>query len=268
MEYKGLTQLCDKYFCSVTICDWNNYHKSVVKSWHRNETFCDEIINLLSILDQLIDTCEKLLFPEITDDAPSIALGTLDLSLFEATRAYGAFANNGEMNDLYMIHKITDKKGNIIYESAAQKAERVFTEKSTQTLTTILQQAVEQGTGAKIRNSYKIKSPLASKTGTAQNYTNAWFMAYTPNIVLGTWVGTSKNDIHFNSGNGSGSSLALPIVANILKEIENNPELKEKYLTSFDIPDEISSSIDCPPYREKGIKGFFNRLFGKKKEEQ
>ncbi|WP_408023508.1 transglycosylase domain-containing protein [Tenacibaculum sediminilitoris] len=215
----------------------------------------------------LIDTCEKLLFPEITDDAPSIALGTLDLSLFEATRAYGTFANNGEMNDLYMISKVTDKKGNIIYESEAQKLERVFTEESTKTLTSILQEAVEQGTGASIRNRYKIKSPLASKTGTAQNYTNAWFMAYTPNIVLGTWVGTSKNDIHFNSGNGSGSSLALPIVANILKEIENNPELKKKYLTSFKISEEISSSIDCPPYREKGIKGFFNRLFGKKKEE-
>ncbi|MDO6674388.1 transglycosylase domain-containing protein [Tenacibaculum sp. 1_MG-2023] len=226
-------------------------------------------VNLYFKLEKewLIDTCEKLLFPEITDDAPSIALGTLDLSLFEATRAYGSFANNGEMNDLYMISKITDKEGNIIYESKEQKAERVFKKESTQTLTTILQQAVEQGTGAKIRNTYKIKSPLASKTGTAQNYTNAWFMAYTPNIVLGTWVGTSKNDIHFTSGNGSGSSLALPIVANILKEIENNPELRNKYLTSFDIPDEISSLIDCPPYREKGIKGFFNRLFGKKEKE-
>ncbi|RKF04967.1 penicillin-binding protein 1A [Tenacibaculum lutimaris] len=226
-------------------------------------------VNLYFKLEKewLIDTCEKLLFPEINDDAPSIALGTLDLSLFEATRAYGTFANNGEMNDLYMISKITDKKGNIIYESEKQKTKRVFTEESTQTLTTILQQAVEQGTGSKIRSTYKIKSPLASKTGTAQNYTNAWFMAYTSNIVLGTWVGTSKNDIHFTSGNGSGSSLALPIVANILKEMENNPELRNKYLTSFDIPEEISSSIDCPPYREKGIKGFFNRLFGKKKEE-
>ena len=226
-------------------------------------------VNLYFKLEKewLIDTCEKLLFPKITNDAPSIALGTLDLSLFETTRAYGAFANNGEMNDLYMIHKITDKEGNIIYESEVQKPERVFTEESSQTLTTILQQAVEQGTGARIRNTYKIKSPLASKTGTAQNYTNAWFMAYTPNIVLGTWVGTSKNDIHFNSGNGSGSSLALPIVANILKEIESNPELRNKYLTPFDIPNEISSSIDCPPFREKGIKGFFNRIFGKKKEE-
>lgn len=223
-------------------------------------------VNLYFKLERewLVDTCKKLLFPEITDDAPSIALGTLDVSLFEATRAYGAFANNGEMNDLYMIDKITDKQGNIIYENTAQETKRVFTKESSQTLTTILQKAVEQGTGASIRNRYKIKSSLASKTGTAQNYTNAWFMAYTPNIVFGTWVGTSKNDIHFTSGNGSGSSLALPIIANILKEIENNPELKNKYLTSFDIPENIASSIDCSPYREKGIKGFFNRLFGKK----
>ncbi len=214
----------------------------------------------------LADSCEKLKFPKIIDNAPSVALGTLDLSLFEATRAYGAFANNGEMNDLYMIHKITDKKGTVIYESKEQKAERVFKKESTQTLTVILQQAVEQGTGAKIRNTYNIKSPLASKTGTAQNYTDAWFLAYTPDIVFGTWVGTSKNTIHFNSGKGASSSLALPIVANIIKEIEKDTQLSEKYMTSFDIPEEIYSSIECPPYRQKGIKGFFKRLFKKKKK--
>lgn len=214
----------------------------------------------------LADSCEKLKFPKIIDNTPSVALGTLDLSLLEATRAYGAFANNGEMNDLYMINKITDKKGTIIYESKEQKAERVFKQETTKTLTAILQQAVEQGTGAKIRSAYNIKSQLASKTGTAQNYTDAWFMAYTPNIVFGTWVGTSKNTIHFNSSKGAGSSLALPIIANILKEIEKDTQLREKYLTSFNIPEEIYSSIKCPPYREKGIKGFFKRLFKKKKK--
>ena len=225
-------------------------------------------VNLYFKLEKelLANSCKKLKFPKLTNNTPSIALGTLDLSLLETTRAYGTFANNGKMNDLYMITKITDKLGNIIYESKEQKAERVFKEESTQTLTAILQQAVEQGTGSKIRSTYKIKSPLASKTGTAQNYTDAWFVAYTPNIVLGTWVGASKNNIHFNSGKGSGSSLALPIVANILKEIEKNPELRKKYLTSFNIPEEVYSSIKCPPYREKGIKGFFNRLFGKKKK--
>lgn len=226
-------------------------------------------VNLYFKLEKewLIDTCKKLLFPEITNDAPSIALGTLDVSLYEATRAYGAFANNGEMNNLYLIDKITDKEGNLIYESKQQKPEKVFSKESSQTLTTMLQKAVEQGTGAKIRSVYNIKSQLASKTGTAQNYTNAWFMAYTPNIVLGTWVGTSKNTVHFTSGNGSGSSLALPIVANIIKKIEGTPELRKKYLTAFSIPKEKYNAMNCAPYREKGIKGFFNRLFGKKKKE-
>lgn len=212
----------------------------------------------------LINSCKKLKFPEIIDNAPSIALGTLDLSLFEITRAYGAFANNGEMNDLYMISKITDKEGTIIYESKEQKAERIFKTESSQTLTAILQQAVEQGTGSKIRNTYKIKSQLASKTGTAQDYTDAWFIAYTPDIVFGTWVGTSKNSVHFSSGKGAGSSLALPIIANIVKEIEKDELLRKKYLTSFEIPEEIYASIKCPPYKQKGIKGFFNRLFKKK----
>lgn len=216
----------------------------------------------------LINYCEKLQFPKITNNAPSIALGTLDLSLSEITKAYGSFANNGAMNDFYMITKITDKEGAIIYESKEQKAADVFKKETTETLTAILQKAVDQGTGAKIRNTYKIKSQLAAKTGTAQNYTDAWFIAYTPNIVFGTWVGTSKNTIHFKSGKGSGSSLALPIIANIIKEIEKDAELSKKYLTDFNIPDDVYESIKCPPYRQKGIKGFFNRLFGKKKKKE
>ena len=212
----------------------------------------------------LINSCKKLKFPEIIDNAPSMAIGTLDVSLFEIIRAYGTFANKGEMNDLYMISKITDKEGNIIYESKEEKAERIFKAESCQTLTAILQQAVEQGTGSNIRNTYRIKSQLASKTGTAQNYTDAWFIAYTPDIVLGAWVGASKNSIHFSSGKGSGSSLSLPIIANILKEIEKDTQLRNKYLTSFDVPGEVYLSSQCPPYKQKGIQGFWNRLFKKK----
>jgi penicillin-binding protein 1A len=63
-----------------------------------------------------------------------------------------------EMNSLYMISKITDKAGNTIYESKRKKQERIFKTESCQTLTAILQQAVEQGTSS-IRNTYNIKSP-------------------------------------------------------------------------------------------------------------
>jgi len=214
--------------------------------------------------EQLINTCEKLQFPEITDDAPSIALGTLDLSLYEIVRAYSAFANEGKMLDLVMIDKITDSEGNILYQREQKEPEIVVSQETSEMLTAILQQVIEQGTGSKIRGQYKIKAELAGKTGTAQNYSNAWFLAYTPNLVIGTWVGASTPDVHFNNGNGSGSALALPIVAGILESIENDDELSTSYLTPFELPAEFYSFLECPPYRQLGIKGFLNRLFTKK----
>lgn len=211
--------------------------------------------------ENLLNTCKKLNFPLTKTNAPSIALGTLDLSLSEIVKAYGAFANEGQTNELLMINKITDAKGNILYIADTPEPKDVFSIETSQMITAILQQAINQGTGTKIRNQYGIRAELAGKTGTAQNYSDAWFIAYTPDLVLGTWVGASTPDVHFYSGKGSGSSLALPIVAQVLKGIEKDPILRKSYLTSFAFPDADYSFMECEPYRETGIKGFFNRLF-------
>jgi penicillin-binding protein 1A len=211
--------------------------------------------------ENLVHTCRKLKFPPVADNAPSVALGTLDLSLYETVRAYSAFANQGRMNELVMITKITDSKGNILYSNKPAGQEMIFSQKTAQILTAILQEAINQGTGARIRSTYGIHSALAGKTGTAQNYSDAWFIAYTPDIVLGTWVGARTSDIHFFSSNGSGTALALPIVANVLRGMETDAGLQRKFLTSFGIPDDIYSFLQCDPYRQVGIGGFFNRLF-------
>lgn len=211
--------------------------------------------------ENLINICNKLKFPKFTDDAPSIALGTLDLSLYEIVRAYSAFANQGRMNDLFMINKITDAKGNILYQNESSVPVNVFSVETSQMITAILQEAINQGTGARIRNTYGIRAALAGKTGTAQNYSNAWFIAYTPDLVLGTWVGARTPDVHFYSGNGAGASLALPVVANVLKGIEKDENLSRKYLTGFTFIDNEKSFMLCDPFLQKGIKGFFNRLF-------
>ncbi len=221
--------------------------------------------------EELTNTCRELKFPPFTDDAPSIALGTLDLSLFEIVRAYGSFANQGLMNEPVMINKITNAEGQTIYSREYRGADTIFTTETSQLMTAILQQVIEQGTGVRIRSQYGIEAELAGKTGTAQNYSNAWFMAYTPSMVVGTWVGARTPDVHFYSENGAGSSLALPVVAEILKGIENDFELSDEYLTSFEMPEEVYSFLDCDPFRQSGIRGFFNRLFGIKpgdKEEQ
>ena len=214
--------------------------------------------------EKLLNTCDRLHFPSTKDDSPSIALGTLDLSLYEVVRAYGAFANNGEMTEPVMINKITDAKGKVLYKRKVAQSEKVFNEETTEMITAILQKAINEGTGTRIRNQYAIRADLAGKTGTAQDYSNAWFIAYTPNLVVGTWVGASSPDIHFYSGNGSGSSLALPIVGNVLRAIENNARWRNKYLTHFTISESVSNDLNCNPYKETGIKGFFNRLFHRK----
>jgi len=215
--------------------------------------------------EKLINTCDRLHFPSPNDDSPSIALGTLDLSLYEVVRAYGAFANKGEMTEPVMINKITDAEGTVLYERKAAQTEQVFKPETAEMITAILQKAINQGTGTRIRNQFGVRAELAGKTGTAQDYTNAWFVAYTPNLVVGTWVGGTTPEVHFYSGNGSGSSLALPIAGHVLRAIENNSGWRNKFLTSFAISDSVSNELNCEPYKETGLKGFFNRFFHIKK---
>ncbi|MEI7981614.1 MAG: transglycosylase domain-containing protein [Bacteroidota bacterium] len=211
--------------------------------------------------ENLLKTCNKLEFPVITGDAPSVALGTLDLSLYEIVRAYASFANKGQMNEPVMIDKILDARGNTLYSREPLKPKRVFTPETSQVITAILQEVINQGRGVRIRSDYGVKASVAGKTGTAQNYSDAWFIAYTPGLVLGTWVGARSADVHFFSSNGSGVSLALPVVGKILEGIEKDPQLHKKYLTPFKIPAETYSFLNCDAYRQKGIQGFFNRLF-------
>ncbi|MDT8401134.1 MAG: transglycosylase domain-containing protein [Bacteroidales bacterium] len=214
--------------------------------------------------DDLATTCRKLGFPPIEEDAPSVALGALDLSLYEIVRAYASFANMGKVIEPVMIDMITDSYGEILYVRQAREPDSIFSPETDRVITAMLEQVIEQGTGAGIRSRYGIKAELAGKTGTAQNYSDAWFIAYTPELVLGTWVGARTPEVHFYSEQGAGSSLAMPIIASVIKEIENSKELNESYLTSFDIEDEVYSFLECEPFRQRGIRGFFNRLFGLK----
>ncbi len=194
-------------------------------------------------------------------DNPSISLGTIDASLYQIVLAYGALSNGGEIdNNLSMIDYITDSEGNTIYTGDRQESVKVINKEITDQITVILEKAINEGTGRRIRSTFRINAELAGKTGTSQNFSDAWFVSYTPDIVIGTWVGTKSNTIHFNNGLGSGSSLALPICANVLVGIEDKPALKAKYLSPFMVNPVIEESINCPPYFEKGLSGFIHRI--------
>ncbi|MBK9177371.1 MAG: hypothetical protein IPM46_13760 [Flavobacteriales bacterium] len=72
-------------------------------------------------------------------------------------------------------------------------------------ITTMLQRAVNEGTGTVLRSRYGLNGPYAGKTGTSQDYSDAWFVAYTPGLVIGTWVGAHDPSVHFGSSLGTGA---------------------------------------------------------------
>jgi len=194
-------------------------------------------------------------------DIPAISLGAIDVSLYEITMAYATLSNGGRIhNNLSLIDKITDAQGKAIYTGNVEHGTSIVDPDIANQITTILEKAINIGTGRKIRNKYGLKCELAGKTGTAQNYSNAWFMSYTPNIVIGTWIGASSPKVHFQNGLGSGSVLALPITAKILMDIESNITQKKKYLTNFQFDPQMDKVLDCEPYYETGLSGFINRV--------
>lgn len=194
-------------------------------------------------------------------ETPSVALGSMDVSLYEIVKAYGTFANEGYMTeDLVMIDKIIDANGEVLYERSFPDEIQVIPPHISDQINHILKKAVNEGTGRSMRSRFGVQAELAGKTGTAQNYSNAWFMSYTPEIVIGTWVGAMSPEVHFRGGMGSGSALALPISGYIYSDIENNNALSRKYLSRFDHNYSEEELIHCDPYYEKGLKGFINRL--------
>jgi penicillin-binding protein 1A len=211
--------------------------------------------------ERLRETLNRLRLPALPDSNPSAALGSLDLSLYELTRAYSAFANGGQMTEPVMINTITDDAGNIVYAREQHSPTEVFSTETAELTTAILQQVIEQGTATGMRKWYGVNSELAGKTGTAQNYSDAWFIAYTPDLVIGTWVGTRMPEVHFAGSQGSGSALAMPIVAKMIRQMEHDPLLSERYLTPFDLPVETYSFLECEPYYMPGIRGILDRLF-------
>lgn len=142
----------------------------------------------------------------------------------ELTNAYGAIANKGVFNDAYMIEKMKDTYGNIVYEHKANP-KRVVSEQSAYLMTDMLRTVVTDGTGKSVKNGFKNygKIPIVGKTGTTQNYADVWFEGFTPDITLGVWAGYEKS-VHTLSTDGHARAREIwTKVMNVVTEAK--PEL-------------------------------------------
>jgi penicillin-binding protein 1A len=210
--------------------------------------------------DKVEEQWKKMGFTFPLVNTPALAMGTAEASILEVALGYSSFANGGMTVRPHFIRSITDSRGNVIWQNEfPQPDERVLSEKSSLLMGAMLQKAIREGTGASVHSVYGVTLPLAGKTGTSQDYADAWFAAFNPGLVIVSRVGASTPSVHFNSGRyGSGSALALPLVAMTLKTAERNSELMKEIDVPFpELPPELEAALLCPDFREKT---FFDRL--------
>ncbi|WP_299777033.1 transglycosylase domain-containing protein [uncultured Formosa sp.] len=201
-------------------------------------------------------------------EVPSLALGTAELSLMELTSAYTSYVNESVPSKPYVIEKIEDKDGKVLYEyTPSRPLEAAFSETTREIMIAFMKATIDEGTAKRMRSTYGLTNDMAGKTGTTQDNRDGWFMSITPNLVMGSWVGNDDQRIGFsNTRIGQGANSALPIVANFVSRLNENSDFNNITKAKFKTPsEEVLQALDCDPDKRDG---FFKRLFGKKNKEK
>jgi penicillin-binding protein 1A len=193
---------------------------------------------------------------------PSIALGSVDLTLYEMVGAYNTFANKGMYVEPMMILRIEDKNGTVL-DDFTPNTKEALSEESAYTIINLLEGVTTAGSGQRLRSSagvypdsiasgypYEFTNPIAGKTGTTQNQSDGWFMGIVPNLTTGVWVGAEDRAAHFaDLARGQGASMALPIWALYMKKCYADKELQISD-GPFDEPENLSIELDCEKFKK------------------
>ena len=165
-----------------------------------------------------------------------------------------------------MIERIEDSEGNILYEYKQAKRDRVLSEKSSRMMVHLLEGVVDDGTGSSVRTVYNLNNAIGGKTGTTQNNADGWFIAITPNLVAGTWVGGIYPEISFTETRlGQGATMALPVFGKFYTQLNSDTDYNYYSQAKFKpMKNEWASELDCNPFKED-FK-LFEWLFGNKKD--
>ncbi|MFO7810379.1 MAG: PBP1A family penicillin-binding protein [Candidatus Delongbacteria bacterium] len=193
----------------------------------------------------------------------SLALGSGSMRPLDIITAYSTLANKGTHIKPLDILKVEDKNGNVLEQIFPERSVAVSPE-SAYILTNMLEDVVDNGTGRRLRWKYDFRHPVAGKTGTTNDFTDAWFCGYTPNLAVVVWIGLK--DQRFKLGQGAtGSNTALPLWGNFIKKVYEELEWEGK---DFEVPEGIveidicKESLDpAGPYCPDTYKEIFNEKY-------
>ncbi|HNX94758.1 MAG TPA: PBP1A family penicillin-binding protein [Holophaga sp.] len=144
---------------------------------------------------------------------PSMALGSADLTLTDMVRGYATFANGGRQSPPpFLIRKVVDRSGRVLESHSGAPGEQVVDPMTNYQLIQCLQGVAQRGTGARAN---ELGWPVAGKTGTTDNHTDAWFVGFSTHITCGVWVGLDAKKTIYRGADGA--KAALPIWVTFMK---------------------------------------------------
>jgi penicillin-binding protein 1A len=169
-------------------------------------------------------------------NVPSLALGSGEVTLASMTAAYAAFADGGVVHEPIFIKRVEDQDGTVLFQNES-RSRRAVSETTAFLMSTMLADVVDAGTANRART-MGFKLPAAGKTGTTNDFVDAWFVGFTPNLVAGVWVGydTPRTIVK----NGFAGLLAVPIWARFMKVATRNDAAEW-----FDPPRDVISVEVC-----------------------
>jgi len=194
-------------------------------------------------INKVINLAHEMGIKSSLPNVISLSLGVGEVTPLEMANAFETFANNGMWVEPIAILRIEDRNGKVIEDfSAITNHKEVLSEGVAYIMTDMMQGVVENGTAAVIRQFFH--RPAAGKTGTSQNYTDAWFVGYTPKFVSAVWLGFDDARINFGGSYGQGGRAAAPIWGRYMKFVyeDNDFDFPVEY---FYMPDDVEEASIC-----------------------
>jgi len=172
----------------------------------------------------VVAMCQRMGIGSPLSAVPAIALGAVEVTPMELTAAYIPFVNLGVAVQPAAITRIEDKMGNVLYEARLPRSiDDAIESKVADDMVSLMRGVVDGGTASRVRQFYR--HDAAGKTGTTNDFADAWFIGFTPQLVAGIWTGFDDRRVQFTGDYGQGGRAAAPIWGRLMQKVWNDPRL-------------------------------------------
>ncbi len=221
-------------------------------TWDSTNTVYAGIVDTVGP-QQLVDMAGRLGVRSELEPNYSLVLGSGEVSVLDMASAYSTFASHGRHTEPYVIRRVEDAAGNVLYDvSEDERTEQVISEEVADTVTNALLGVISKGTGT----GAQIQVAAAGKTGTTDNYKDAWFAGYTCNLTTVVWMGhDSPEEMVYDGRKVSGGSFPARIWRNYMLEATDGDErceysgtdVGDKVLNPNKVPASETTTTTAPP---------------------